>query len=81
MLQGGPSAPRTRNSPYARPSPPNRAPAFAPRPNNNFAPRPNFYHNRPQYAQGLEEIMEETALAVTMEALVETTSIALLGQT
>jgi hypothetical protein len=49
MLQGGPSTPRTRNSPYARPPPPNRAPAFAPRP-NNFAPRPNFYHNHPQYA-------------------------------
>ena len=49
MLQGGPRAPRTHNSPYARPPPPNRAPAFAPRPNNNFAPRPNYSHNRPPY--------------------------------
>ena len=40
LMQGGPSASRTRSSPYARPPPP-RAPAYAPRPNVHYAPRPS----------------------------------------
>ena len=43
--QGGSSAPRTRNTPYARPSP-SRAPAHAPRPYNHYSSKPNHYHNR-----------------------------------
>ena len=49
MMQGGPSAPRARSTPPARPPPP-RAPAYAPRPFNPTAPRPNYPNYRAPYA-------------------------------
>ena len=43
--QGGSSAPRTRNTPYARPSL-SRAPAHAPPPYNHYSSRPKHYQSR-----------------------------------